>query len=248
MEFSGAFFRNALAPAVVFTFLASAGCGNGCFVAFSNNGNGGVIIRAGNPPPPCSLMQTSHGAVRVVALKSPVCESCTNATRAEHVLLTLRSIQIRLADGSGPEEWREIAPQFADPPRQIDLIDATPLVLLENATVPAGSYGELRLQFVSDVSQDPDPLAGQNLCRKTNRSCIVKADGQVEPVRQLELTMPLETPDGSPLFLFPDGRLELRITVAAIPAGLDLSSPDAATPATVLFGQVTATREHRGAS
>jgi hypothetical protein len=247
MEFSGAFFRHALAPAVVFTFLASAGCGNGCFVAFSNNGNGGVIIRAGNPPP-CSVMQTSQGAVRVVALKSPVCESCTNAARAEHILLTLRSIQIRLADGSGPEEWRELAPQFADPPRQIDFIDATPLVLLENATVPAGSYGELRLQFVSDVSRDTDPRAGQNLCRKTGRSCIVRADGQVEPVRQLELTMPLETPDGSPLFLFPDGRLELRITVAAIPAGLDLSSPDAATPATVLFGQVTATREHRGAS
>lgn len=243
MPYPGSNFCITLACTAVLISFTSAACGNGCFVAFSNNGNGGVLITAGNPPPPCSLMLT-HAAIRVVALKSPSCEFCTNAARPEHMFLTVRSIQLRTADGSNSEEWREIAPQFANEPGQIDLVGSTPDVLLENATVPAGSYRQLRLQLLSDVRQDAENLPGQNPCQQANRSCIVKADGRVAPVHQAELSMPLQTPDGSPLFLLPDSRLELRITVAAAPSALNFSNPNAGTLSTLLVGEATATRDH----
>jgi hypothetical protein len=79
----------------MFTAIALTGCGDCCFVGFSNNGNGSLIVKVANSPPSCSLSQV-HGAMSVVALKSSLCETCTVATRVEHVFVNLRGIQLRL--------------------------------------------------------------------------------------------------------------------------------------------------------
>ena len=39
-------FPRTIRCAAMFTAFGLTGCGNSCFVAFSNNGNGGVIVKA----------------------------------------------------------------------------------------------------------------------------------------------------------------------------------------------------------
>jgi hypothetical protein len=133
----------------MFTAFGLPGCGNSCFVAFSNNGNGGVIVKAGDPAPTCSLSQGT-GMVSAVTLESPACASCTAAARVEHVWLTLRSIQIRpsASEGTIAVGWIELAPQLANDPRPIDLKgNSPPVLLVERAIVPAGSYTEVRVEY-----------------------------------------------------------------------------------------------------
>src|SRR5215469_15495390 len=77
---------------LILSMAAVVGCGNSCFIGFFNNGNGGAIIKAGNPPPPCSLPQT-NGMMSVLAVKSSKCESCA-ASHPQHVFVTLQGIQL----------------------------------------------------------------------------------------------------------------------------------------------------------
>jgi hypothetical protein len=95
----------------MFTAIALTGCGDSCFAGFSNNGNGGLIVKVANPPPSCSLPQV-HGAMSVVALKSSLCETCAASTRVEHVFVTLRGIQLRLgaSENALSPNWLELAP------------------------------------------------------------------------------------------------------------------------------------------
>src|ERR1700751_1964622 len=93
MRFFQCHVRNTFSAAV-FAAIGLAGCGNSCFVGFSNNGNGGLIVKNGNPPPTCPFSR-AHGKMDVVALKSTVCETCTAAVRALHIFVTLQSIQLR---------------------------------------------------------------------------------------------------------------------------------------------------------
>src|SRR3974377_346601 len=113
------------------------GCGNSCFVGFSNNGNGVVIVKAGNPPPPCSLPQPT-GLMSFLAVKSSVCESCP-APHPQHIFVTLQGIQLHSSPVAGPTspDWHEIAPRLADEPLLIDLIGGSlPRVFVAHPPAP----------------------------------------------------------------------------------------------------------------
>jgi len=105
---------------VIVSAVSFAGCANTCFVGFVNNGKAVAGVKAGDAPPSCPLAQ-ARGAIHAVALKSAVCQSCAADARVEHVLITLKSIQLRAAVTSG-KDWVEIAPELAIQPRQIDLV------------------------------------------------------------------------------------------------------------------------------
>ena len=204
--------------AAIFTAIGFAGCGNSCFVGFSNYGNGGIIVKAGNPAPTCSLSQ-ANGTMSAVALKAPVCESCTAAARVEHVFVTLRSIQVRPSanEDTNSPDWLELAPYLADKLRQIDLMDnAMPMILVERAVVPAGSYREFRLQFF-DGSQTTEARPVENACGERRWNCIVMADGNVEPLHWPgdvpELLIPAQSIEGNSLVVLPDARTELRLSL-----------------------------------
>src|SRR5271156_5520199 len=123
MRFSRCHLRSAFSCVAMFTSIVLVGCGNSCFIGFSNNGNSGVIVKAGDPAPSCPLSQ-ANGTMSVVALKSPACEVCTAAARTEHILVTLRGIQIHpsAGDDTNPPDWIELAPGLAKEPRQIDVM------------------------------------------------------------------------------------------------------------------------------
>src|SRR5215469_5023044 len=98
---------------VLFAGIGLAGCGDTCFAGFSINGNGGVIVKAGNPPPACSL-SPAPVSMRVVALKSPACETCPSASRAKHLYVAVESVQLRAdsTDTVNSPNGLELAPEF----------------------------------------------------------------------------------------------------------------------------------------
>lgn len=79
--------------ALLNVFLA-ASCGSSCFVGFSNNGSGGLLITASNPATACPPSQ-SMGTMLVSATKSAPCEMCTEASRVDHVFVALSRIALR---------------------------------------------------------------------------------------------------------------------------------------------------------
>jgi hypothetical protein len=201
----------------MFTAIGLAGCGNSCFVGFVNNGNGSFTINAGNPAPTCSLTQV-NGMLNAVAVKSTVCETCVPAARVEHIFVTLRSIQLRRSgsDDTNAPDWLELAPQLANEPRQIDLMGSSmPVILVENAIVPARSYPELRLQFLPGSVTNAEELPAENACGGTRWNCMIMADGRVEalslPGDVPELLIPSQSIESGSLVVLPDARLDLQL-------------------------------------
>jgi hypothetical protein len=198
-----------------------AGCTNFCLVGVSNNGNGTVGVSAGNPPPTCSLNQ-GNGMARVLAVKTPACEACTASARVAHVFVTLRGIQLHpssLADAESPD-WVEVIPALNSEPRQIDLMGGgVPEILSEGATIPAGNYRQIRLQF---AAQNSGAGRGQELadgnasaCGTTRSNCMVMADGTVKPLHFSSaapeiLISGARLADGM-LVVLPDAKIDLRL-------------------------------------
>lgn len=191
---------------LVLSATALNACGNSCFLGFVNNGNGGAIIKTGNPSSSCTLPQTT-GMMSVVAVKQSVCDSCSAAARPLHTFVTLHGVQLRTnanAD-SNSSGWLEIAPQLAAEPRQIDLIGGSgPEILVEAATIPAGVYRQIRLLFLPDSSPD------------ARHSFVVSADSQVDslvwPALAPELLIGPESIEGGSLVLLPDAKTALWLS------------------------------------
>jgi hypothetical protein len=211
MRFSLRNLRQVLSGTGVLAALAAAGCGNSCFVAVSNNGNGTLFIAVANPPPTCSLSM-GMGTMHMVLTRTPACATCPAATRLEHVFVTVRSIRLRPSDpdeGSSSEGF-ELAPQFRSAPRQFDLIGDSREWLVGNVSVPAGSYRDVRLEFAPDSDRPAEQLSGSG-CRAMQADCAIRGDGRVESLgfpNPPELVIPFE---GDAVAVLPDTRLELRL-------------------------------------
>jgi hypothetical protein len=190
--------------------LGLAGCGDFCVTGVINNGNGAVNVNGGNPPPPCAFPHVNT-MMRAVALKTRVCESCSNAVKARHVFVTVQGIELHpaRAEETVAATWIEIAPQFAGKPRQIDLIgDSLPELLEENVLVPSGNYSEVRLKLFRGSSE--------NACGRGRWNCLVMADGEVEelglPNEDSGLDLPIGTENGpGSSLLLPDSKAELQL-------------------------------------
>jgi hypothetical protein len=240
-------FLRTISFAAMFTVLGLTGCGNSCFVAFSNNGNGGVIVKAGDPAPTCSLSQGT-GMVSAVALESPACESCTAAARVKHVWVTLRSVKIRpsASEDGIPGGWVELAPRLANDPRQIDLTgNSLPAVLVERAIVPAGSYSEVRVEFFSGSPGNAEELSTENVCRGTRWNCVTMANGHIAPLLLPgdvpELVIDSQHIESDSLVILPDTTMELRLSFE--PHQVLHFSAEGWTPQTMLVGRAAIARQ-----
>ena len=204
---------------VTICVIAMAGCGNSCFFAFSNNGVGGAVIVASNPPPVCAS-SPSMGTMNAAVLKAPMCETCPAANQVAHTFVTLRSVQIHASAAAGADsaEWLELALHFAKQPRQLDLIgNSLSEVLFENAIIPVGSYKEIRLQFVSDSLSSAEVLSTDNPCGDSHWNCTITADGHVEPLRfpneVPELVIPLQNGNSDSFLVLPDSKTDLQLSL-----------------------------------
>jgi Domain of unknown function (DUF4382) len=242
MWFDRASLRNLFRCGAIIAAIGFAGCGNSCFVGSFNNGQGGVIVQTGNPPPPCSLPQ-ARAAITAVAQKSAICETCTADARVEHVFVTMQGIDLRpTATDDTNEDWLEIDPALASKPRPIDLVGDSLETLVENANIPAETYREIRLRFCFD-SRSHQECHANTPCGETLRNCVMMADGRVEPLDwpggTPELVIAIRTLEGDSLAVLPDSLIDLRLSLE-VQQAFSVSSIQGLRLQNVLVGRATA--------
>jgi hypothetical protein len=241
MWFDRASLRNLFRCGAIIAAIGFAGC-NSCFVGSFNNGQGGVIVKTGNPPPPCSLPQ-ARAAITAVAQKSAICETCTADARVEHVFVTMQGIELRpTVTDDANKDWLEIDPGLASKPRPIDLVGNSLETLVENANIPAETYREVRLRFCFD-SRSHQECHANTPCGETLRNCVMMADGRVEPLDwpggTPELVIAIRTLQGDSLAVLPDSFIDLRLSLE-VQQAFSVSSIQGLRLQNVLIGRATA--------
>jgi hypothetical protein len=210
-----------LSGAVLFACVHLTACGDWCFSGVINNPNGVIITTKNASPPPSCPPQTILTTMNVAVVKSQLCLACTSSIRAEHIFVTLTSIQLRSAfpDAANSTEWIDLAPQLRAHPREMDLVgDSTPLILAQNAPLPTGTYRDVRLQFVTDTSANSsDALPDETSCGPNHANCLLMSNGNVEQLDfagdSPELVLPLQMNGSNSLAVLPGTRLDLRLSL-----------------------------------
>ena len=144
---------------------------------------------------PASMMtpQAETGTVMVSISDPPSCKHPNGDFM--HVYITVRSVQAHIdpkaTDGSSG--WQELAPQLANQPMQLDLFSDVQtncvLAQLGSASLPAGSYQQIRLLLVSN-SASGSGTPSSNICAGNGFNCVVLSDGSIH---ELELSSQANT-------------------------------------------------------
>lgn len=217
MRLSSAHLQSTFLWIAAFAAFALNGCGDSCFAGAINSSGGesNESVCWGN---------SGNGTVNANALKSPMCIGCSSSSGVEHVFVTLRGMQLHANTMNVPSDadWVELAPQLANLPRQIDLMEsAPPVVLIENAHVPAGYYHEIKLQVLDESSANAEGLPGENPCGNTGWNCIVYANGTVEALRfsgnAREVLIPLESLHSNSMAVLANMQTELQLQLGVRP-------------------------------
>ncbi len=158
---AGALALAALALFAIVGIIAS--CGGGSSSSMTNTGMGTVNVSLSDPP---SCMPPNG--------------------RFVHVFITVRSVQAHIDPNATDSSsgWQELAPQLANAPMQIDLFSApkTTCVLaqLGSASLPAGTYQQIRLLLVSNTPAASDATPSPNACAGHGFNCVELEDGTIQ--------------------------------------------------------------------
>lgn len=241
-------FRNTFLLTAALTAISAAGCGTTCVQGFFNGGNGGGFVSTGTPQS-CPLSNVT-GTMNAAVLKTVACEKCTGAATVQHLFVTVRSVQLRSSStpGSTPgtvsPDWIEIAPHLAGVPRQIDLIGNSLEILVENAIVPAGTYREIRVQFLSPSDASAEESFTNDVAGPSRSNSLVTADGHVEalywPGNALQLFIPLGITPSDSLLVLPGSTINLRLRLEALP--IFVASREGLKVQYILVGKANAVR------
>jgi hypothetical protein len=113
-----------------------------------------------------------------------------------HVYVTVRSVQAHISATATDSSsgWQELAPQLASAPMQIDLFSKPQttciLAQLGSASLPAGSYQQIRLLLVSNTPAASDVVPATNACAGNGFNCAVLEDSTIH---ELELSSQANT-------------------------------------------------------
>jgi len=152
----------------------AAGCGGGSsYMSMPSSSTGTIVVSISDPP------------------------SCKDPNGSfEHVYVTVRSVQAHIDPNATDSSsgWQELAPQLASQPMQIDLFSAPQtncvLAQLGSASLPVGSYQQIRLLLVSNTPGASDAVLSTNACAGNGYNCVVLNDGSVH---ELELSSQANT-------------------------------------------------------
>jgi hypothetical protein len=123
---------------------------------------------------------TNMGTVNVSISDPPSCMPPNGAFT--HVFVTVRSVQAHIDPNASDDSpgWQELAPQLANQPMQIDLFSApqTTCVLarLGSASLPVGSYQQIRLLLVSNTPAAGAATPVNNACAGNGFNCVELSD------------------------------------------------------------------------
>ena len=214
-------------PAALLFAVWLSGCNNTCFTFTSNPPTGTVGVKASDPRPTCTLAK-ANGAVRLTVLTVPTCSSCSDSGRIRHIFVSIRDIGIHpspTADDDSPD-WQELLPpRLARQPLQLDLVRGTTDrsargLVREMVTIPAGIYRRLRLRVVPNQPATDEQLPEENPCGRGSSSCIVMADGRIQPLRldggSSQILITLDRIEGASLLIPPDTDSDLVIELKLV--------------------------------
>src|SRR5215831_126389 len=118
-----------------------------------------IILAAGCGGGSSTMQTPATGMIQVTISDPPSCTPPGGPFK--HVFITVRSVQAHIsasADDSTPG-WQELAPQLVTQPMQIDLFSSPQtnciLAQLGSASLPAGTYQQIRLLLLSNSSSAP---------------------------------------------------------------------------------------------
>jgi uncharacterized protein DUF4382 len=125
------------------------------------------------------------GTVNVSISDPPSCMPPNGNGQFTHVFITVRSVQAHIdpkADDNSPG-WQELAPQLANAPMQIDLFAPADtncvLARLGSASLPAGSYQQIRLILVSNTPSNGATTPASNACAGNGFNCVELSDNSI---------------------------------------------------------------------
>ena len=202
------------------------GCNNTCFTFTSNPPTGTIDIKTGDQKPTCTLAK-ANGAVRLAVQTVPMCSSCSESGRIQHILVSIRGIEIHPSTTANDDSahWQELAPELVKQPLQVDLVRGTadrvarePLGQI--VAIPAGIYRQVRLRFVPNQPTTEDQLPEQTACGSAGFNCVVMADGRIQPLLldggSPELRITSDRIERASLFIPPDTNTYLIIELKTV--------------------------------
>jgi hypothetical protein len=168
--------------------LSFVGCSNYCFVFVSNPG--GSISTSSNTPS-CQL-NTSTGTVslRVIASATPSAQAIPSSAAIQHIFVTLRGIEATpsVIPNDDSPDWRELAPQLATQPEQLDLLAHNDDSCGRNqntfadVAIPAEAYRQIRLRLAPNQPATDEPVPEENACGSAGFNCVVTSDDEIRPL------------------------------------------------------------------
>jgi hypothetical protein len=145
----------------------------------------GLMVSCGGGSP--NSMVSGMGTVNVTMSDPPSCMPPNG--QFMHVYVTVRSVQAHISanatdDSSG---WQELAPQLASAPVQVDLFSKPQttciLAQLGSASLPAGSYQQIRLLLVSNSAAASAAVPATNACAGHGFNCVVLEDSSIQELQ-----------------------------------------------------------------
>ena len=133
-----------------------------------------------------STMVSGMGTVNVSMSDPPSCMPPNG--QFTHVYVTVRSVQAHLSASADDNSsgWQELAPQLASAPMQIDLFSKPQttciLARLGSASLPAGSYQQIRLLLVSNTTA-ASAGPSTNACAGNGFNCVVLEDSTIHELQ-----------------------------------------------------------------
>ena len=202
--------------------LGTVGCSNSCVSGVLAPGGSTISVKAGNPPPSCSLSAAS-GTVQL-EIGAGLGTSSTPFVialrpRVTHLFVTVAGVDAHsspLAVDDTPG-WQSLGAALQQHPLQVDLLAApgenASSAPFPDASVPAGAYRQIRLRLASPLPGEP-PLETSR-CSTGKPHCAVFSDGRVSaldfPVSRPNLHIVLDGAPGHELYVPPDGVVALVI-------------------------------------
>jgi len=144
----------------------------------------GIIVSCGGGS--SNNMVSGMGTVNVTISDPPSCMPPNG--QFTHVYVTVRSVQAHISATADDNSsgWQELAPQLASAPMQIDLFSKPQttciLAQLGSASLPAGSYQQIRLLLVSNTAAT-SAGPSTNSCAGNGFNCVVLEDSTIHELQ-----------------------------------------------------------------
>jgi hypothetical protein len=141
-----------------------------------------------------SMRSAATGTINVSISDPPSCKTPNGDFM--HVYITVTSVQAHIDPNAADTTpgWQELAPQLASEPMQIDLFSTAQtncvLAQLGSASLPVGSYQQIRLILLSNTPAASTALPASNACAGFGYNCVVLNDTSIH---QLDLSSQANT-------------------------------------------------------